>query len=307
MRRLRARWVALLDSPEGAGRIARGVAAGGAAAMLPAFGLHLIFAAAFAWMLGGSLPVAAAACLALGNPLTHAFLLPAEFALGRLLLPPQLEFLPTQGPGWLLAGLPAAEETLVGGIVLALVVGFLGGYAARRGLRQREAAFTLREPVVLHLNGSINSGKSSIGRALAEMLPGAEFVEGDDHGLPTSLPRERRWAGALQRIARCIAISRAPWLVVAYPLDEAAYRSLRAACAARGARLRVVTLAPPLEVALSERGGRRLSEEERQRIGEMYAKGYAERPFSELIFDPSDLTPEASARELARLLELPVR
>lgn len=289
--RLRARWVALLNSPEGAGRIARGVAAGGAAAMLPAFGLHLIFAAAFAWALGGSLPVAAAACLALGNPLTHAFLLPAEFALGRLLLPPRLEFLPTHGPSWLLAGLPAAEETLVGGIVLAMVVGLLAGYAARRGLRQREAAFTLREPVVLHLDGPAGSGKSSIGRALAGMLPGAEFIGGDDPGLSSSLPRERCRAGALQRIARCVATSRAPWLVVACPLDEAAYRSLHAACAARGARLRIVTLAPPLP------------EEERQRIGAMHAEG----SFSELVFEPGGRTPEASAREVARLLDLPAR
>ncbi|MDJ0389760.1 DUF2062 domain-containing protein [Roseomonas sp. E05] len=304
---MRARWRALLDSPEGAGRIARGAAAGSAAAMLPAFGLHLVFAAAFAWMLGGSLPVAAAACLALGNPLTHAFLLPAEFALGRLILPPRLEFLPREGPAWLLAGLPAAEEVLVGGIILALLVGGLAGFMARRALRQREAAFTLHEPVVLHLNGPINSGKSSIGLALTDLLPGATFLEGDAHGLPTSLPREKRWAGALQRITAAIATSQAPWMVVAYPLDEAAYRSLSSACAARGARLRVVTLAPPLEVALTERGGRMLSEVERLRIREMYAEGYAARPFSEQIFDPSGRTPVGSARKLADLLDLPVQ
>ncbi|WP_235913963.1 DUF2062 domain-containing protein [Teichococcus coralli] len=304
---MRAGWVALLDSPEGAGRIARGIAAGGAAAMLPAFGLHLIFAAAFAWMLGGSLPVAAAACLALGNPLTHAFLLPAEFALGRLILPPRLEFLPKEGPAWLLAGLPVAEETLVGGVVLALLVGGLTGFAARRALRLREAAFTLREPVVLHLSGPVNSGKSSIGRALAALLPGAAFIEGDEHGLPGNLPRERRWAGALQRIAAAIATSQAPWLVVAYPLDEAGYRCLCSACAARGARLRVVTLAPPLEVALTERGGRALSEAERRRIPDMYAEGYAERAFSEQVFDPGMRTPAENARRLAELLDLPVR
>jgi len=304
---LRARWATLLESPEDAARIARGVAAGGAAAMLPAFGLHLIFAAAFAGVMGGSLPVAAAVCIALGNPLTHALLLPAEFALGRLLLPPRLEILPTHGPAWLLAGLPAAEETLVGGILLALLVGGLSWYLAHRSLRRREAKFTLHEPVVLYLNGPINSGKSSIGRALAALLPGAVFLEGDDHGLPASLPREKRWAGALQRIATAIATSKAHWLVVAYPLDEAAYRTLCAACAARGARLRVVTLAPPLEVALTERGGRALSEAERRRIPEMYAEGYADRPFSEQVFDPSGQTPAESARKLAELLDLPVR
>lgn len=134
LKRLRDRWEGLLASPGGTARVARGIAAGAAAAMLPAFGLHLIFAAGLALALRGSLPVAAAACVALGNPLTHAVLLPAEYALGRLILPPGLEFLPEHGPRWLLASLPAAEETLAGGVILALSVGLLAWAVARRSM-----------------------------------------------------------------------------------------------------------------------------------------------------------------------------
>jgi uncharacterized protein (DUF2062 family) len=111
------------------------MAAGAAAAMLPLFGLHLIAAAAFAWMLRGSLPVAGATCLVFGNPLTHAFLLPVEYALGRWLIPPSLDFLPQRGPAWLLSLLPAAEETLVGGVILAIVAGVAAWLLARRALR----------------------------------------------------------------------------------------------------------------------------------------------------------------------------
>lgn len=114
--------------------MARGVAAGAAAAMLPAFGLHLAFAALFALILRGSLPVAGGTCLALGNPLTHALLLPAEYEIGRLLLPPEAEFLPTHGPAWLMAVLPAAEETVAGGLVLALLAGLVVGGVAWRAL-----------------------------------------------------------------------------------------------------------------------------------------------------------------------------
>ncbi|MFZ6762716.1 DUF2062 domain-containing protein [Pseudoroseomonas sp. WGS1072] len=131
---LRGRWESLMASPGGATHVARGVAAGAAAAMLPAFGLHLAVAALLALILRGSLPVAGGTCLALGNPLTHAILLPAEYAIGRLLLPPRVEFLPAHGPAWLMAVLPAAEETVVGGLVLALLAGLLAGGAAWRAL-----------------------------------------------------------------------------------------------------------------------------------------------------------------------------
>ena len=103
--------------------------------MLPAFGLHLLVAAALAAMLRASLPAAAATCLLLGNPLTHVVLLPAEFALGRLLLPaartPQLH----AAPAWLVAVLPAAEETLLGGLLFGAVAAVLAWGLARRALR----------------------------------------------------------------------------------------------------------------------------------------------------------------------------
>ena len=132
----RTRWERLLASPGGPRRVARGIAGGAAAAMLPAFGAHLLFAALFALVLRGSLPAAAAACLALGNPLTHLLLVPAEFALGRWLLPPGLEFLPEHGPSGLMATLPAAEETVAGGLAFAIVAGSLAFLLARAALRR---------------------------------------------------------------------------------------------------------------------------------------------------------------------------
>ena len=157
---------------------------------------------------------------------------------------------------------------------------------------------------VIHLNGPINSGKSTVGQALAALIPGAVFIEGDDHGAPDDAPLPDRIAAALDRIARLIAGSPAEVLVVAYPLDEAAHQRLRAATSARGATLQVVTLAPPLATALSDRGGRRLTAWERGRIAEMYAQGYAARHFSDLVVDTAVSGPEATARRIQASLGL---
>ena len=137
LKRVRDAWERLLASPGGPGKVSRGLAAGAAAAMLPAFGLHLVVAAALAWALRGSLPVAAAACLFFGNPLTHLFLVPLEYELGRRLVPASFDILPDRGPAWLLTLLPDAEETLAGGLLLALVLGVAVWFLARRALAQK--------------------------------------------------------------------------------------------------------------------------------------------------------------------------
>ena len=139
LKRARDAWAGLLASPGGPGKVSRGLAAGAAAAMLPAFGLHLVAAAALAWVLRGSLPVAAAACLFFGNPLTHLVLIPMEYELGRWLVPSSLDFLPKQGPSWLLALLPGAEETLVGGLILAMGLGLAVWLLSRRALLRKTA------------------------------------------------------------------------------------------------------------------------------------------------------------------------
>jgi uncharacterized protein (DUF2062 family) len=117
----RTRWDALLATPDGAGRITRGAAAGAFAAMIPAFGLHLCIALGVAFLARGSLAAAAAACLLIGNPLTHAIALPVAYALGRWLLPP----VAAPGTGWLPSWardlLPVVEEALAGGALLGVV------------------------------------------------------------------------------------------------------------------------------------------------------------------------------------------
>lgn len=138
--RARVVWRGLLDSPEGPGRLARGVAAGAFAAMLPAFGLHVLIALATAWLARGSRAVAAAACLLIGNPLTHLATVPVSYELGRWLLP--LAGVPARGwlPPWLGALLPVAEEAMAGGALLGVAAAAVAYVVTRGALRGRSAS-----------------------------------------------------------------------------------------------------------------------------------------------------------------------
>ena len=124
--------------------MARGAAAGAFAAMLPAFGLHLILAVAAAFLVRGARVAAVAACLLLGNPLTHLLIVPLSYEVGHALIPrppaPQRFWLPE----WARAALPVAERTAAGGLLLGLVVAppvfFVVRFAVRRRAATRSGA-----------------------------------------------------------------------------------------------------------------------------------------------------------------------
>jgi len=66
--------------------IAAGVAAGAFAAFLPFLGLHILIAAALAWVLRGNMLAAALGTAAIGNPLSYPLIWAATYAGGRFLL-----------------------------------------------------------------------------------------------------------------------------------------------------------------------------------------------------------------------------
>jgi len=134
----RTRWESVLASPGGAEHVARGAAAGAFAAMIPAFGLHVVLALGAALLARGSLAAAGAACLLIGNPLVHTIELPLAYELGRWLIPTG-----HPGPAWLPAWartvLPVAEEALAGGALIGGTVALPAFFAVRRALAARAA------------------------------------------------------------------------------------------------------------------------------------------------------------------------
>ena len=151
---------------------------------------------------------------------------------------------------------------------------------------------------VIWLNGTIGSGKSAVGRAVAALLPQARFVDGDDLAGPAGLPNRQRWQMAVEALLRLARCRRPARLVVAYPLAAADVRRLRAACRRRFVLL--VNLATPLPIVLRGRGGRVLSPGERSRVREMFSEGYHRRRFAGLTL-ANALPPVArTARVIAR-------
>ncbi|MCZ4344572.1 shikimate kinase [Devosia neptuniae] len=151
--------------------------------------------------------------------------------------------------------------------------------------------------LVVVLNGPINAGKTTTGKALAAIVPRAAFFDGDDHDAPDDAPLVARIEASMRRLEHLIATADGAVLVLATPLRHNDYQRLLRVSATRHADLRVVTLAPPVETATSNRGSRQLRPDEILRTRQMYVEGYASREFSDLtIVDMA--TPRASAVQI---------
>ena len=157
--------------------------------------------------------------------------------------------------------------------------------------------------MVIWLNGTVGVGKSTVGQALAAVLPGAAYVDGDDYAGPSHLPHALRWRVALDVLLRLVArTGRTRVLVVAYPLRGPDHARLRAACGRARRVLTVVTLAPPLTTTLCGRGGRELDVGESARVRKMRSEGYHCRRFAAFTLPNTQPPPGRTARLIARRL-----
>ena len=156
---------------------------------------------------------------------------------------------------------------------------------------------------VVWLNGTVGSGKSTVGAALADLLPVSRFLDGDDVAGPSHLPNHVRWAMAIDALLAVVLRSgRSGWLVVAYPLDAADFRRLRATCARAQRSLSVVNLDVPLSMTLRGRGGRILTAAEKARIRVMRAEGYHRRSFATATLHNTSPSVSQAARQVLALV-----
>lgn len=153
--------------------------------------------------------------------------------------------------------------------------------------------------MIVLLNGPINAGKTTVGRLLAEEFADGAHVEGDDlHGFLPDTPLEAAIPIVLEMAAGVAGplVERGFDVVVTYPLSPADFEYLAAELSALDADVYAVTLSPPLEVALSNRGDRELDEWERERIEELYDAGIHRPAFGARLDNAGESPAETVAR-----------
>jgi hypothetical protein len=161
--------------------------------------------------------------------------------------------------------------------------------------------------MVIYLNGSINSGKTTVAKLLASRLPRTVHIEVDDlRNFAACLSLEEAIPFCLED---ALALTRG-WVgrgfnvVVSWPISEPDHQRFVQGLGNTGVPIYTFTLGPPLEVALSDRGGRSLSVRERERVAQMYAAGMPEPSFG-VVIDNSGQSPEETAEEIIRVASPP--
>lgn len=153
--------------------------------------------------------------------------------------------------------------------------------------------------MILFLNGSINSGKSTVAKLLVKELPNAALVEIDAlHEMIDWMPIDRAVPINLENAVALIRnfTKHGISCVVPYPLSQKNHDYVTEALSDLDEKIRFVTLAPALAEALKNRGGgRALTKRERERIKHHYAIGIPAPAFGTII-DNSDQTPEETAK-----------
>lgn len=151
--------------------------------------------------------------------------------------------------------------------------------------------------MMIFLSGSINSGKTTTGKALANKL-GADFVNVDDlndtipnFNLATDLDKSMDLA--IKTINE--SLDKGKDVVANYVVRQKDFD--RFASEIDTDRQYVITLAPRLEIAQSKRGDRVLTDWEVQRIKHHYDTGIATPKFGYII-DNSELSIDETAQQI---------
>lgn len=151
--------------------------------------------------------------------------------------------------------------------------------------------------MIIFINGSINSGKSTVSKLLIKKLPNTALVEIDvlremiewmliDKAIPLNLENA---LAVIRNFSR-----KGLNVIVPYPLSQKNYDYMINGLKDIGTDIHIFTLSPKLEKTLTNRGTRELDDWERQRIQHHYDIGIQRPNFGEII-DNTDQTPEETA------------
>lgn len=158
--------------------------------------------------------------------------------------------------------------------------------------------------LLVNINGPINSGKTTVCKILEKKLENCLFIEVDN--LLSDDEQKTLcydfYQGISERLSRLdhkikenIEQQKIKVLLFAYPLSDKNYLGWKA-FENEETKLICITLSPPLEVCLKNRGERTLEEREILRIKEMHTKNYNVPKGSNLIINNAEQTPQKTAQ-----------
>ncbi len=152
--------------------------------------------------------------------------------------------------------------------------------------------------MIIFINGSINSGKSTISKLLIKKLERSALIEIDVfHKMIEWIPIEKAVPINLENAVSVIRnfSKRGLSIIVPYPLSQKNYAYVINGLKDLNVKIYVFTFAPQLAKALTNRGTRNLENWERERIKHHYNIGITSPMFGEII-DKSEQTPEETVR-----------
>jgi cytidylate kinase len=158
--------------------------------------------------------------------------------------------------------------------------------------------------MLVFISGSINSGKTTTSKLLAQKLD-AKFINVDDLNdrIPNfnlAIDLDKSMDLAIAEINKYIAEGHD--VVANYVVREMDWERLQKEVQTKG--IYVVTLAPRLEVAQGQRGGRKLNDWEIARVQYHYDTGIASPTFGHII-DNSDITVEETVDKILEIIDRP--
>ncbi|HZJ41472.1 MAG TPA: hypothetical protein VFD51_00405 [Patescibacteria group bacterium] len=130
--------------------------------------------------------------------------------------------------------------------------------------------------MIIFINGSINSGKSTVAKLLADKLSNTALLEVDClRSFIEWMPLEQAIPINLENTVAIIKvlIGKGLNVIVPYPLSKDNYVYLFDNLKEASDKISVFTLSPKLEIALTNRGSRELSDWEKNRIRHHYTIG----------------------------------
>jgi len=152
--------------------------------------------------------------------------------------------------------------------------------------------------MIIFINGSINSGKSTVSKLLVKELPNTALLEIDVlremisfMPLEQSIPINQENALSLIRNF----VNEGLNVVVPYPQSERSYNYAVDNLKDLDTKIYAFTLSPKLEKTLTNRGTRELDDWERKRIQYHYDVGINKPTFGEII-DNTEQTPEETVK-----------